>query len=122
MEHLVCNKAAPSKHDAAILIDSANAEWPALLSNVKPVMDSLSTRYPWGAGAEANADMTPIKCLLRHGGLRIDREYLCTVVGSLCSVYSAFYCRIAEASPLEVFAGDILNLNFAAVLWMHRDL
>lgn len=23
-------------------------------------MDSLTTRYPWAAGAEANADMTPI--------------------------------------------------------------
>ncbi len=49
-----------SDMSVGIPADSNNAEWPALLSNVKPVMDSLSTRYPWGAGAEANADMTPI--------------------------------------------------------------
>ena len=49
-----------SEMSVGIPADSSNAEWPALLSNVKPVMDSLSTRYPWGAGAEANADMTPI--------------------------------------------------------------
>lgn len=40
--------------------DSQNAEWPDLLSSVKPVMESLTTRYSWAAGAEANADMTPI--------------------------------------------------------------
>lgn len=40
--------------------DSSNSEWPALLSSVKPVMESLTTRYPWAAGAEDNADMTPI--------------------------------------------------------------
>ncbi len=49
-----------SEMSVGIPADSNNAEWPALLTNVKPVMDSLSTRYPWGAGAEANADMTPI--------------------------------------------------------------
>ena len=49
-----------SDMSVGIPADSNNAEWPALLSNVKPVMESLSTRYPWGAGAEANADMTPI--------------------------------------------------------------
>ena len=49
-----------SDMSVGIPADSNNAEWPALLTNVKPVMDSLSTRYPWGAGAEANADMTPI--------------------------------------------------------------
>lgn len=49
-----------SEMSVGIPADSNNAEWPALLTNVKPVMDSLTTRYPWGAGAEANADMTPI--------------------------------------------------------------
>ena len=49
-----------SDMSVGIPADSNNAEWPALLSNVKPVMDSLTTRYPWAAGAEANADMTPI--------------------------------------------------------------
>lgn len=49
-----------SDMSVGIPADSNNAEWPALLTNVKPVMDSLTTRYPWAAGAEANADMTPI--------------------------------------------------------------
>ena len=49
-----------------------------------------------------------------HGGLRIDREYLCTVVGSLCSVYSAFYCRIAEASPLG--AGAEANADMTPII------
>lgn len=49
-----------SEMSVGIPADTSNAEWPALLNNVKPVMDSLTTRYPWGAGAEANADMTPI--------------------------------------------------------------
>lgn len=49
-----------SELSVGIPADSTNAEWPALLSSVKPVMDSLTVRYPWAAGAEANADMTPI--------------------------------------------------------------
>mgnify|MGYP002423861858 FL=1 len=49
-----------SEMSVGIPADSNNAEWPVLLTNVKPVMESLTTRYPWAAGAEANADMTPI--------------------------------------------------------------
>lgn len=49
-----------SELSIGIPADSNNAEWPALISCVKPVMDSMNTRYPWAAGAEANADMTPI--------------------------------------------------------------
>lgn len=49
-----------SEYSVGIPADSTNTEWPALLADVKPVMDSLTTRYPWAAGAEANADMTPI--------------------------------------------------------------
>ena len=49
-----------SEMSVGIPADSSNTEWPALLTNVKPVMDSMQTRYPWAAGAEANADMTPI--------------------------------------------------------------
>lgn len=49
-----------SELSIGIPADSNNAEWPALISCVKPVMDSMKTRYPWAAGAEANADMTPI--------------------------------------------------------------
>ena len=45
---------------AGIPSDSSNTEWPALVQCAKPVMDSLTTRYAWAAGAEANADMTPI--------------------------------------------------------------
>lgn len=40
--------------------DSTNAEWPALVRCAQPVMEQLTTRYPWAAGAEDNADMTPI--------------------------------------------------------------
>ncbi len=40
--------------------DSNNSEWPELIACVKPVMESMNTRYPWAAGGEANADMTPI--------------------------------------------------------------
>jgi raffinose/stachyose/melibiose transport system substrate-binding protein len=49
-----------SEETIGIPADSTNTEWPELLANVKPVMDSLTTRYPWACGAEANADMTPI--------------------------------------------------------------
>ncbi len=49
-----------SELSIGIPADSNNTEWPALISCVKPVMDSMNTRYPWAAGAEANADMTPI--------------------------------------------------------------
>ncbi len=49
-----------SEMSIGIPADSNNTEWPALISCVKPVMESLTTRYPWAAGGEANADMTPI--------------------------------------------------------------
>ncbi len=49
-----------SELSIGIPADSNNTEWPALIACVKPVMDSMKTRYPWAAGAEANADMTPI--------------------------------------------------------------
>lgn len=49
-----------SEMSIGIPADTTNSEWPALLQGVKPVMDSLSTRYSWAAGGEANADMTPI--------------------------------------------------------------
>jgi raffinose/stachyose/melibiose transport system substrate-binding protein len=40
--------------------DTSNTEWPALLASVKPVMDSLTTRWTWAVGVESNADATPI--------------------------------------------------------------
>lgn len=49
-----------SKESIGIPADSSNTEWPDLLKDVKPVMDSLKTRYVWAAGAEANENMTPI--------------------------------------------------------------
>lgn len=49
-----------SELSVGIPADSRNTEWPAMLSSVKPVMESLTTRYPWAAGAEANANLTPI--------------------------------------------------------------
>lgn len=39
--------------------DSTN-ELPVALVQVKPVLESLTVRFPWAAGIEANADMTPI--------------------------------------------------------------
>ena len=49
-----------SELSIGIPADSNNTEWPELIACVKPVMDSMTTRYPWAAGAEANADLTPI--------------------------------------------------------------
>lgn len=40
--------------------DVTNTEWPALVQCAQPVMEQLTTRYPWAAGAEENSDMTPI--------------------------------------------------------------
>lgn len=49
-----------SDETIGIPADSANSQWPALLEPVRPVMESLTVRYKWAAGAEANVDMTPI--------------------------------------------------------------
>lgn len=49
-----------SELSVGIPADSRNTEWPAMLECVKPVMESLTDRYTWAAGAEANPDMTPI--------------------------------------------------------------
>ncbi len=49
-----------SQESIGIPADSTNTEWPELLKDVKPVMDSLKTRYVWAAGAESNENMTPI--------------------------------------------------------------
>jgi len=48
-----------SKESVGIPADTRNTEWPEMLSAVKPVMESLTTRFSWSAGAEANPDMTP---------------------------------------------------------------
>ncbi len=39
--------------------DTTNTEWPELLSGVKPVMDTLTTRWTWSVGVESNNDITP---------------------------------------------------------------
>ncbi|WP_036600418.1 ABC transporter substrate-binding protein [Oribacterium sp. oral taxon 078] len=49
-----------SEESLGIPADSENSDWPEQLAAVKPVMDSLKTRYPWAASAEDNVDMTPI--------------------------------------------------------------
>lgn len=49
-----------SVESVGIPADTTNTEWPEKLASVKPVMDSLTVRFPWAAGIEANADMTPI--------------------------------------------------------------
>lgn len=49
-----------SELSVGIPADSTNSEWPAMMASVKPVMGSLTVRYPWAAGAEDNPDMTPI--------------------------------------------------------------
>ncbi len=49
-----------SEESVGIPADTRNTEWPAPLAGVKPVLESLSTRWPWAAGCEDNADMTPI--------------------------------------------------------------
>lgn len=49
-----------SELSLGIPADSTNTEWPAQMANVKPVMDSVMNRYTWAAGAESNADITPI--------------------------------------------------------------
>lgn len=65
-----------SELSVGIPADSSNTEWPSLLQNVQPVMESLTTRYPWAAGAEANADMTPIikENMLKLCGGSIDAQ------------------------------------------------
>ncbi|MEG2440204.1 MAG: ABC transporter substrate-binding protein [Acetivibrio sp.] len=49
-----------SQLSTGIPADTTNTEWPTMLSAVQPVLNSLTTRYAWAAGAECNADMTPI--------------------------------------------------------------
>ncbi len=49
-----------SQESVGIPADTSNTEWPAMLAGVKPVMDSLTTRFGWAAGIEDNADATPI--------------------------------------------------------------
>lgn len=63
----IITKITKGEYDAELSIesvgipaDTTNTEWPEKLASVKPVMDSLSVRFPWAAGIEANADMTPI--------------------------------------------------------------
>ncbi len=48
-----------SQGTLGIPADSTNTEWPAQLAEVKPVLESLSTRYTWAGGAESNNNVTP---------------------------------------------------------------
>ncbi len=49
-----------SQESIGIPADANNAEWPAMLAGVKPVLDDTTVRYTWAAGIENNPDMTPI--------------------------------------------------------------
>lgn len=49
-----------SADSVGIPADTRNTEWPTLLADVKPVLDSLTTRYTWAAGIESNNNITPI--------------------------------------------------------------
>ena len=49
-----------AEDSAGIPADAENSEWPELVSCVKPVMDSSTTRFSWAVGVESNADMTPV--------------------------------------------------------------
>lgn len=49
-----------SQESVGIPADTTNTEWPSMLAGVKPVMDSLTTRFSWAAGIEDNVDVTPI--------------------------------------------------------------
>lgn len=49
-----------SKDSVGIPADTTNTEWPVLLQDVKPVFDSLTTRYTWGVGIESNNNITPV--------------------------------------------------------------
>lgn len=40
--------------------DTSNTNWPEMVKCAQPVMEQLTVRYPWAAGGEDNADMTPI--------------------------------------------------------------
>ncbi|NMD37259.1 MAG: carbohydrate ABC transporter substrate-binding protein [Christensenellaceae bacterium] len=48
-----------SKESVGIPSDVRNEEWPEMLLGVKDVLATLTTRYSWSAGAEANPNITP---------------------------------------------------------------
>ena len=49
-----------STASVGIPADTRNTEWPELLADVRPVLNSLTVRYTSTAGAEANPNITPI--------------------------------------------------------------
>ncbi len=49
-----------SQGSLGVPADTTNAEWPAQMINVKPVLEGTANRYIWAAGAENNADITPV--------------------------------------------------------------
>lgn len=71
-----------SQMSTGIPADSANTEWPEMLSCVKPVLEGLTTRYEWAAGAEVNVDMTPLikeNFLKLCGGAMSAQEFVDTM-------------------------------------------
>ena len=49
-----------SQGSLGVPADTTNTEWPAQMANVKPVLEGTANRYIWAAGAENNADITPV--------------------------------------------------------------
>jgi raffinose/stachyose/melibiose transport system substrate-binding protein len=49
-----------SQGSLGVPADTTNTEWPAQMINVKPVLEGTANRYIWAAGAENNADITPV--------------------------------------------------------------
>ncbi len=49
-----------SQESLGIPADTRNAEWPKQLSEVKPIMAQLTTRWNWAGGIEDNPDIFPV--------------------------------------------------------------
>lgn len=86
---LIC-KITKGEYDAklaqmsnGIPADTTNTEWPPLVQCAQPVMEQLTTRYPWAAGGEDNADMTPIikENMLKLVGGSITADEFVTALG-----------------------------------------
>ncbi len=71
-----------AQESLGIPADTTNSEWPAQLAAVKPVMESLSTRWTWAVGIETNADMTPVikeNLLKLCGGTMTAQQFIDTL-------------------------------------------
>ncbi len=72
-----------SEKSNGIPSDITNEKWPEMLSSVKPVMDTLTTRWSWAVGSEANNDITPMikeQTLKLCGGLVSADEFVANMM------------------------------------------